>query len=75
MEAVRSKVQGIVVMHQWKNWDVLFCHVLSLSNESKDESYREQQEHQSRISNQNTLVEFQLKLTEVTWKITETNKL
>ena len=32
-------------------------HVLSPIGESKDESYREQQESQSIISNQNTLVE------------------
>ena len=43
---------------------------LMKSHESKDESYREQ-EHQSTISNK-TLVESQLILTEVSWKITET---
>ena len=40
-----------------------------------DESYREQQEHQSRISNKSFFVGCRLLLTEVTSKITETKKL
>ena len=52
---------------------MLFSHVLSLIDKNKNENYREQQEHQSIISNKSLL--WSPTLTEVVWKIPETKKL